>query len=104
MTGGILRDLPDGVALRVRVIPRSKRTALAGVRGDCLVVKLTAAPVDGAANSALVDFLAEVLDVPSSAVAIVRGAGSREKTVKVQGLDVHTARVRLGLSEASVPE
>jgi len=95
----VLKDHPEGIALRVRVIPRSRRTALAGLRGDSLVVKLTAPPVDGAANSALVDFLAEVLGVPVSAVKIVSGANSRDKTLVISRIDVASAAARLGISE-----
>ncbi|MCA1960346.1 MAG: DUF167 domain-containing protein [Desulfomonile sp.] len=97
----VLEDLPDGIALRVRVIPRARRTALAGVRGDSLVVKLTAPPVDGAANSALVEFLAEALGVPVSAVKIVSGANSRSKTLVISRIDVASAATRLGLPVVS---
>lgn len=95
----MLWDVEGGVAARVRVIPRSKHTTLAGVRGDCLVVKLTAPPVDNRANSALVEFLADLLDVPASAVQIVTGGASREKTVKVAGVDAGFARERLGITK-----
>ena len=74
------------VKLDVRVIPRAKRTEIAGRRGGALLVRLAAPPVDGAANDALRAFLAERLGVPQRQIAIVRGATSRDKTVAIEGL------------------
>ena len=74
------------VKLEVRVIPRAKRTEIAGRRGGALLVRLAAPPVDGAANDALRAFLAERLGVPQRQVAIVRGATSRDKTVAIEGV------------------
>jgi uncharacterized protein (TIGR00251 family) len=74
------------VKLEVRVIPRAKRTEIAGRRGSALLVRLAAPPVDGAANDALRAFLAERLGVPQRQVAIVRGATSRDKTVAIEGV------------------
>ena len=84
----------DGGAVRfgVRVQPRSSRTEVAGVHAGALKVRLHAPPVDGAANEALVAFLAEALGVPRRQVRIVAGASSRAKVVEVEGVDV--ARVR----------
>ena len=75
-----------GVTFAVRVIPRSSRNEVAGVQGDALKVKLTAPPVEGAANAALIAFLADLLDVRKSAVSIVSGERSRSKTVRVEGV------------------
>ena len=74
------------VKLEVRVIPRAKRTEVAGRRGSALLVRLAAPPVDGAANDALRAFLAERLGVPQRQIAIVRGAASRDKTVAIEGV------------------
>ena len=74
------------VRLDVRVIPRAKRTEIAGRRGGALLVRLAAPPVDGAANDALRAFLAERLGVPQRQIAIVRGATSRDKTVAIEGV------------------
>jgi uncharacterized protein (TIGR00251 family) len=79
------------------VQPRASRTELAGPHGGALRVRLTAPPVDGAANEALVRFLAEQLDVPRSAVRLDAGATGRSKLVTVEGIDVETAARRLGL-------
>jgi len=71
------------VRLNVRVIPRAGKTALAGERGGALVVRLAAPPVEGAANEALIDFLARHFHVPRRAVRILRGARSRDKLVEI---------------------
>jgi len=73
----------QGLLIPVRVQPRSGRTELVGQRGDALLVRLAAPPVKGAANRALLKFLADLLDVPSTDLAIVRGAQSRDKVVRV---------------------
>ena len=70
----------------LRVIPRSPRTAIAGVRDGRLIVRVTAPPVDGAANDAVVAALASALDVPRRAVHIVAGETSRIKTGQIDGL------------------
>jgi uncharacterized protein (TIGR00251 family) len=74
------------VTFAVRVIPRAGRTGVAGTRGDALVVRLAAPPVEGAANDALVDFLARAFDRPKRDVRIVSGQSSRDKRVTIDGL------------------
>jgi uncharacterized protein (TIGR00251 family) len=90
-----LRDTGAGLTLRVRVQPRASRDALSGEREGALVVRLTAPPVEGAANEALARFLGKALGVPPSAVRVVSGAAGRNKVVSVAGLDAATARERL---------
>ena len=90
-----LRDTPDGVTLRVRVQPRASRDALGGEREGALVVRLSAPPVEGAANEALARFLGRTLGIAPSAVQVVRGATGRQKLVAIAGLDAVTARERL---------
>jgi uncharacterized protein (TIGR00251 family) len=91
-----LRETDAGLSLRVRVQPRASRDALAGEREGALVVRLTAPPVEDAANEALSRFLGKALGVAPSAVRVVRGATGRNKVVSVAGLDAATARERLG--------
>lgn len=81
--------------LHVRVIPRSPRTRVDGRRGDAILIRLKAPPVDGAANDALIAFLSDVLDIPRRAIAIVSGQTSRDKRVSIEGLDTATATARL---------
>lgn len=72
-------------------MPRARRTAVAGRHGDAIRIRLAAPPVDGAANTELVRFLAERLRVPRSAVAIRSGATGRRKTVSVTGVTTEQA-------------
>lgn len=81
----------------MRVQPRASRTELAGLHGDALKIRIAAPPVDGAANEALVRFLAERLEVPRSAVSLEAGAAGRSKVVAVAGLAIEAAARRLGL-------
>ena len=71
--------------ISVRVIPRSSKNEITW-QGDALKVRLTAPPVDGAANEALLKLLAERLNVPKSALHIVHGATGRQKVLQIEGL------------------
>lgn len=71
--------------INVRVIPRSRKNEICW-EGDALKVRLSAPPVDGAANTALLKFLAARLDLPKSALQIVQGATSRQKVIQIDGL------------------
>jgi uncharacterized protein YggU (UPF0235/DUF167 family) len=81
--------------ITVRVIPRSSKNTLEWENG-MLKARLTAPPVDNAANEALVALLAERLAVPRRTISIVRGATSRQKTVEVAGLTIEEIQQRLG--------
>jgi uncharacterized protein (TIGR00251 family) len=85
------------VTLRVRVSPRASRDAVAGRRAGALVVKLTAPPVEGEANAALLRFIAGLLRVSRASVTLRHGARGRDKTLHIAGLDVETVRARLSL-------
>jgi len=74
------------MVLSVRVIPRASKTAIAGTRGDAVLVRLSAPPVEGAANDALADYLAKALSVPRRQISIVSGHKSRDKRVAIDGL------------------
>jgi uncharacterized protein (TIGR00251 family) len=76
----------------VHVQPRASRTEIAGIHGEALKVRLQTPPVDGAANEALLQLLAESLGVPPRQVRLVSGATGRAKVVEVHGVDA--ARVR----------
>lgn len=80
------------MSFAVRVQARASRDELAGERAGALLLRLKALPVEGAANAALVRFLAKSLGVPVSAVEIVQGASQRHKLVRVRG--VRAAQVR----------
>jgi uncharacterized protein (TIGR00251 family) len=76
----------SGVRLAVRVIPRSPKSSLAGVRDGRLLVRVTAPPVDSAANDAVIELVARALGVPKRDVALVGGATARNKTLEIVGL------------------
>lgn len=80
----------DGVILDVRVIPRAGKSGIAGTRNDALLVRLHAAPVDGAANAELVEVLADALGVPRRHIALISGERSRSKRVRVRGVTAET--------------
>ena len=90
--------MPSAAVLAIRVIPRSPRTRVDGRRGDAILIRLNAPPVDGAANDALIAFLSDALDVPRRSIAIVSGQTSRGKRVRIDGIDADTAIARLLLS------
>jgi uncharacterized protein (TIGR00251 family) len=83
------------VSVTVRVTPRAGKTAITGVREDVLLVKLAAAPVDGAANDALIECLADAFDLPKRNVEIVSGDRSRTKRVTLGGASAAALDERL---------
>ena len=91
----MIQSTPGGIIINVRVIPRAGKAGPAGTRGGALLVRLHAAPVEGAANVELVDVIAAALGVPKRAVAIVAGDRSRQKRVRVAGIDATAAAARL---------
>jgi uncharacterized protein (TIGR00251 family) len=70
----------------IYVQPRASKTMLAGMHDGCVKVRLAAPPVDGAANAALIEFIADSLKVAKSRVRIVSGETSRRKVVEVDGV------------------
>jgi uncharacterized protein len=91
----VLKSTAAGIEIDVRVVPRSKKTALGPTREGAVVVRVTAPPVDNAANDALIEFLSDLLDVPRRAVHIVSGERGREKRVAIDGVSAERARVKL---------
>jgi uncharacterized protein (TIGR00251 family) len=83
-----LRQQPDGVLLAVKLQPRASKNEIGEPLGNELRIKVTAPPVDSAANEALIRLLAEVLNCPRNRVELVRGATSRHKVVMLHGLTV----------------
>ena len=81
--------------LTVRVIPRASKTEISGRRDDAIVVRLAAPPVEGAANDALVEYLAHLFDRPTRDISIVSGLTSRNKRVRIDGLSDGDGGIRL---------
>lgn len=90
-----IRDTPSGATFQVRVHPRARKNAITGEAGDALKLALTAPPVEGRANQACIEFLAEVLNVPRSSVTIAAGESSRNKVIRVRGLAAAEVEERL---------
>ena len=88
-----LTDTPDGAVLNLRIVPRATKNAIQGEHGDALKIRLCAPPVDGAANAALVEFLAGAFSLPRARVQLLSGQTSRNKRVLLAGLPA--SRVRL---------
>ena len=88
MTGGFqVRQDDRGIVFDVLVQPRSSRARLGPVHGDRLKVAVTAPPVDGEANAAVIELVAHALGVGRGDVEVVAGASSRRKTLRVRGVD-----------------
>jgi uncharacterized protein (TIGR00251 family) len=91
----VIESTRTGVILDVRVIPRAGKSGIAGLRDNAVLVRLTAPPVEGAANTELIEILADALGVPKRAVAIVAGDRSRQKRVRIDGVTLAHAASRL---------
>jgi len=87
---------PASCRLEVKVIPGASRDELVGTMGNAVKIKLRAPPVEGRANEALIEFLAEKLALSRRAISLERGDTSRQKLLRIDGLDHATVRARLG--------
>lgn len=87
MTGAmaVFREQPDALLVDVLVAPRASKNRLGPIHGDRLKVSVTAPPVDGAANKAIVVLFAGALSIPKRDVDVVAGTSSRRKTVRLRG-------------------
>ena len=91
-----IHDTPAGATFQVKVHPRARKNAITGVVGDALKVALTAPPVEGRANEACIAFLANFLNVARSSVTIAAGESSRQKLIRVAGMQAAQVEERLG--------
>lgn len=83
--------------LPIKAVPNAPRGEVCGWLGEAVKVKLAAPPVEGRANAALCEFLADALGLPRRAVTLLHGETSRHKRVRIEGLDLAEVRRRLGL-------
>jgi uncharacterized protein len=97
-TPDFLRVLPDGILLSIKLQPRASSNEIGEPLGSELRVKVTAPPVDAAANEALVRLLAKTLDCPRNQLELVRGHTSRHKSVKIHSLTATAILARLGVA------
>lgn len=91
----MIQSTPDGILIDIRVVTRSARSGVAGTREGTVLVRLNAAPVEGAANAELLEVIADRLGVPRRAVTLVSGDRSRRKRVRVSGVAETDARLKL---------
>ena len=96
-----IREADGSVTVRVRVQPRASHDRVGGSRADALLVRLTAPPVEGAANQALARILGKALGVPASAVRVLHGQTGRDKLVRIEGA---TAARVIALAQPSEPD
>jgi uncharacterized protein len=91
-----MHDGKKGAALAVRVTPRASRDEIVEIQSDGTVkIRLTAPPVEGQANEALIKFLAQVLEIAPSKIDIVAGTSGRDKLVSILDLDTATVQERI---------
>jgi len=90
-----IRETKDGVAFAIKVHPKAKKNDITGELGDALKVSLTSPPVDGKANEACIEFFAKLLKVSRSSVTIASGHTSRNKVIRVAGVNAQYIRDRL---------
>jgi uncharacterized protein len=81
-----INDSSKGATFAVKVQPRARRNAIIGVVGDALKLAVTAPPVDGKANQAVIKFFADLFEIPRASVTIASGEASRDKVVRVAGV------------------
>jgi uncharacterized protein (TIGR00251 family) len=92
-----VNDRPDGVAIRIKVVPGAARDQIAGLLGGRLKLRVSAPPEGGRANRRVCELLAGTLGIRPSAVSVTAGHGSAEKTVLVRGVPIERVRELLGL-------
>ena len=87
------RKTEQGWLIAVHVQPGAKKSAVAGLHGEALKIRIAAPPVEGKANEALIAFVAKALGVPRRAVSVMKGISSREKLLLVAGPGAEPARL-----------
>ena len=85
-----IHETPSGVSFSVKVQPRGRKNAITGMVGDALKLALTAPPVEGKANMAVIEFFADIFKIPRSSVTIASGATSRLKDIRISALSGET--------------
>lgn len=87
MSSWYRQDRDGAFCLSLYIQPGAKKSSVAGLHGEALKIRLAAPPVDGKANTALVAFVAELLQLPRAAVSLKSGQTSRQKVLRVEGVD-----------------
>ena len=95
-----LHETAKGISFAVKVQPRARRNAITGVMGDALKLALTAPPVEGRANEAVIEFFAQLFQIPRASVTIASGETSRNKVIRIAGLGRAAVEQRLAAALA----
>ncbi len=90
-----IRQTSAGAVFAIKIHPHARKNAITGELGDALKLALTAPPLEGSANQACIEFLADLLKLPRSSITIAAGAGSRRKLIHVAGISADELRLRL---------
>jgi len=90
------RETSAGLEIRLHVQPRAKHFEISGIHNRALKIKVTAPPVDDAANRAVVEYLAAFLGIPKSSLQIISGLKSRDKTLQIKGFSLRGLLGRIG--------
>ena len=90
-----IHESAKGITFAVKVHPRARKNAITGTVGDALKLALTAPPVEGKANQAVIEFFADLFAIPRSSVTIASGETSRNKVVRIAGVSKPVAEQRL---------
>ena len=90
-----VKETSTGATFAVKVHPRARKKAITGIVGDALKLALTAPPVEGKANQAVIDFFADLFEIPRSSVTIASGETSRNKVVRISGIKRQVVEERL---------
>ncbi len=93
---GWLTEKGGCIFINIHLQPRASKNEIAGIHGDSIKLRLTSPPVDGAANSHVIEFFAKKLGVQKSKITIVSGEKSRHKTLRVAGITLEEAVTALG--------
>ena len=90
-----IRETAGHITFSIKVQPRAKKNAINGTVGDALKVSLTAPPVDGKANQAVIEFFSGIFKIPRSSITIASGETSRIKTIRIVGVSKSTVEQAL---------
>jgi uncharacterized protein (TIGR00251 family) len=90
-----IHESAKGITFAVKAHPRARRNAVTGTVGDALKLAITAPPVEGKANQAVIEFFADLFAIPRSSVTIASGETSRNKVVRIAGVSKSAAEQRL---------
>lgn len=81
--------------LKIFAVPKSRKCAVCGTRGDAIKIQITAPPIEGRANKEIISFVAKVIGVGRKDIAIKSGESGRYKILEIAGIDTETARKKL---------